>query len=204
MLLTTPLSAFKIVWGKWWGAYRRIILLSILPLATCLALNVRHGHFVYTALQTFLILGYGAGITSLGLALATWMPKLGRAIAVSVIAYLGVTIVWVMIIALLAGHDSFTEGLLIASPFYGTAITTDSITSQQFRQSWDLLGWDIAWILIYFGFSIVLFLITVLTFERCLGRVSQHSGLRTGWMPRRGDERPCESPGFANAGQPSL
>jgi hypothetical protein len=38
------------------------------------------------------MLSYGAAITSMGLALATWVPRLGRAIAINVVIFVLITI----------------------------------------------------------------------------------------------------------------
>ena len=40
------------------------------------------------------MLSYGAAITSVGLALATWVPRLGRAIAINVAIFVLITIGW--------------------------------------------------------------------------------------------------------------
>ena len=31
VLLTTPLSTVQIFWGKWWGSFRLVLLLTVLP-----------------------------------------------------------------------------------------------------------------------------------------------------------------------------
>ena len=42
-----------------------------------------------------LIVAYGAAITSLGLALATWMPRMGRAVGLTVGLYTSMLIGWI-------------------------------------------------------------------------------------------------------------
>ena len=53
------------------------------PAGRCstIALSFHTGHLWGVALMAALILAYGAAITSLGLALATWIPRMGRAAA---------------------------------------------------------------------------------------------------------------------------
>ena len=34
VLLTTPLSTGAIIWGKWWGSFRSVLVLAVLPVAT--------------------------------------------------------------------------------------------------------------------------------------------------------------------------
>lgn len=71
VLLTTPLPTFSIVWGKWWGAYRRVPLLAVLP-AVLVYWYARNEDIVRVPLlMAGLVLAYGAAVTSLGLALAT-------------------------------------------------------------------------------------------------------------------------------------
>ncbi len=69
----------SIVWGKWWGTFRSVPRLLILPSVLTYALSLHTGHVWGVALIAALILAYGAAITSLGLALATWMPRMSRA-----------------------------------------------------------------------------------------------------------------------------
>lgn len=84
VLLTTPLPTRSIVWGKWWGAYRRVPLLAILP-TVVLFWFVRSDYRIIGPLaMAGFILSLGAAITSLGLALATWIPRFGRAVGLCV------------------------------------------------------------------------------------------------------------------------
>ncbi len=86
VLLTTPLSTRTILWGKWLGSYRVVLGLAILPAmgsaivagtaspSRALSLVDR---IVAPGLVVDELLAYGAAITSMGLALATWTPRLG-------------------------------------------------------------------------------------------------------------------------------
>ena len=90
--MATPLSTRSIVWAKWRGAYRRVFSLAVLPaIVTAIGLNREH-RFVGVSMVLGLILAYGAAITSLGLALATWVRRMGRAVALSVGIYALVTV----------------------------------------------------------------------------------------------------------------
>src|SRR4029077_10708378 len=74
VLMATPLPSRAIVWGKWWGAFRAVPQLLVLPVVLATALSSHTGHYWGVALVAALILAYGAALTSLGLALATWIP----------------------------------------------------------------------------------------------------------------------------------
>ncbi len=84
VLLSTPMSTRSILAGKWWGSFRRVLSVAIWPAATSIVLAPRRRVLdAYLALLG-LVLAYGAAITSLGLALATWVSRLGRAVALCV------------------------------------------------------------------------------------------------------------------------
>ncbi len=84
VLLATPLSTRSIVLGKWWGAFRPVPRLAVLPGLIAFSAAAAHSYVlaavVYSVLTTALVLAYGAFFTSLGLAIATWQPRLGRAV----------------------------------------------------------------------------------------------------------------------------
>jgi hypothetical protein len=63
------------------------------------------------------ILSAGAAVASLGLAMATWCPRLGRAVGLTVSLYLLVTVGWCLVVtALTRGPDA--EKLMMGSPFF--------------------------------------------------------------------------------------
>jgi hypothetical protein len=119
VLLTTPLSTTSVVWAKWRGAYRKVPGLMVLPLFCSLLVAVnaegdissvvfppgatvpvtmvvdRIGFWHRLAAATVpsaLILAQGALLVSLGLALAVWLRKVGRAMTLSVVASLALAI----------------------------------------------------------------------------------------------------------------
>ena len=55
------------------------------------------------------MLSYGAAITSMGLALATWVPRLGRAIAINVVIFVLITIGWPLLLRIL--HLASASGM---------------------------------------------------------------------------------------------
>jgi hypothetical protein len=128
-----------------------------------------------------LISSYGAVIASLGLALATWVSRLGRAVALCVAAYVLFAIGWVMFSAVLFGSQESRLMIvsLIGSPYYGTAVATVLVSRDQFHSRDEeiaaIIG-AILWILINSGLAAILFAATLATFDRCLGRISETSG----------------------------
>ena len=90
VLLSTPMSTRSILAGKWWGSFRGVCSIVIWPAATAMFLADDRGTWVGYWLFLGLMLAYGAAITSLGLALATWVSRLGRAVALCVTAYVAV------------------------------------------------------------------------------------------------------------------
>ena len=87
IIMATPLATREIVRGKWWGTFALVPRLLIFPMWIVGGLALVSENWLAPLLMLGLILAYAAAITSLGLALATWVPRLGRAVAWSVTAY---------------------------------------------------------------------------------------------------------------------
>ena len=122
VLMTTPLPTHRIVLAKWWGAYRVVPALALLPMIGAIVIAVRapesvHGlrqppsapltaidRIAFAIFPVAFLLVQGAAVTSVGLALATWMRRLGRAVAVSVASYAFVAFAWIIILELRYPH----------------------------------------------------------------------------------------------------
>lgn len=185
VLMATPLSTRSIVWGKWRGAFRLVPRLLILPAILTFFLALRTGQVWGVALMLALILAHGAAITSLGLALATWTPRMGRAVGTTVGLYVMMCSAWVPLSFNIFGNGTGSNGAGVASgsPFFGVAyygslLGGDGATGDLSRQT----AWTIFWILAYGGIAFGLLLATIGTFNRCLGRVGERA-------PRRGSRR---------------
>ena len=168
VLMTTPLSTRSIVWAKWRGSYRRVFSLAVLPaIVTGMGLN-REDKFTGVSMVVGLILAYGAAITSLGLALATWVPRLGRAAALSVGVYALVTVGGFFLFYF---ADMVPGGIedecAMCSPFYGPVYPLE-----QGDLSHNLSGpvAALVWVAFYTFSAAILLLATLATFDRCLGR----------------------------------
>jgi ABC-type transport system involved in multi-copper enzyme maturation permease subunit len=173
VLLTTPLPTTTIVWGKWWGAFRTVPLLAVLPAVMTAAYAMLDRPAWEALVLVPLILAYGAAITSFGLAVATWVPRLGRAVACTVVSYVLVAVGFpLMVLALFNGDDILGPGLAEGSPFFGAMLLT--IRMQRFgRDQLDTVGyWGIFWTLAYLVAAAVLYFLTLLTFNQHMGRTA--------------------------------
>jgi ABC-type transport system involved in multi-copper enzyme maturation permease subunit len=179
VLLATPLSTRTIVLDKWWGALRGVPPLTALPVLITAALVTHTGFARGPLLIGGLVVAYGAAITSLGLALATWLPRMGRAIGLTAGLY-----VIVLIGAIPAGRlffgdgpDGAGAGFAAASPFWGVGFSsamfggTAGPQHHMRKQAAWLVFWIVAYGLVAFG----LLLATLKTFNRCLGRLDDAS-----------------------------
>ncbi len=193
VLLSTPMSTTSILAGKWWGTYRGVLRVVIWPAATALFVVLDHGYWGNYLVLLGLVLGYGAVITSLGLALATWVSRLGRAIALCVTAYIGFVIGMPLMLMLCLGDrmDAFTTALVLGDPPYGAAFLTLAASASGGSQivneltPWDYFRCGVTWIFVCIGVAASLFRITLATFDRCLGRIPDAAALRPSRKPRR-------------------
>jgi ABC-type transport system involved in multi-copper enzyme maturation permease subunit len=208
-VMTTPLPTWSIVWGKWWGTFRVVPILALgpgllgfvvaftphhprpggMPLGPSLGIGARGA----AALVIFLVvLAHGAFLTSLGLALATWVKRQGRAAALEVVAYVLMTIGWPILMLVLferAIDHSVLEGLVALSPVFAAADLAENLSFRNTAIVRMSLIFETFWLFLLSGWAIVLLLATWVTFDRRLGRVSEDPSewvrfagmLRTTW-----------------------
>jgi ABC-type transport system involved in multi-copper enzyme maturation permease subunit len=121
VLMSTPLSTRSIVLAKWWGAFRSVPWIAALPALGALFLALAAPEFPTGLLRgtrpgsdrlsdidragaavipLAFTLAQGAIVASLGLALATWFKRPGRAMAVSASAYVVASVGWVFLLEL--------------------------------------------------------------------------------------------------------
>ncbi len=192
VLVATPLSTTAILLGKWWGAFRLVPFLAIgpalmilalatarriapptrftgtmfLPYATNFSLGMRLGA---ASLFVATILTYGAAITSLGLALATWIKRQSRAIAASVSIFVLLAIGWPI---LAKGPARGADGLRDLSPIVSAIALGEGIMmgSDHLRSTiWWVGLWDVA----AAATAIGLCWLTARTFDDAFGRVPE-------------------------------
>jgi ABC-type transport system involved in multi-copper enzyme maturation permease subunit len=180
VLLATPLSTRSVVWGKWWGTFRLVPVLAVPPGLATVAVAWHHGHWSGVVLVVGLVVAYGAAMTSLGLALATWVPRLGRAVGLSVSAHVGVTVGWVVFIMILTPRAPGLTGPGLASfsPFLGVMLPTlEMQMASPLTSNWEeAMGWVAFWTLADSALAAILLKAVLMTFNRCLGRVDEGRG----------------------------
>ena len=184
VLLSTPMSTRSILAGKWWGSFRRVFGIVIWPAGTSLFLAYDRGYWVGFGLLLGLVLAYGAAITSLGLAAATWSRRLGRAIALCVTTYVVFAIVWPILVLLVAGQrsQSTITAMMMGDPPIGAVFGTMATSASSFpaggfvRQE-DLYFGMVLWIAAHVAVAGLLYLATLATFDRCLGRTPEDGTL---------------------------
>jgi ABC-type transport system involved in multi-copper enzyme maturation permease subunit len=210
VILATPLTTREIVWGKWWGTFAMVPRLAILPIWVATGAAMISDGGIGVILMIGLILAYAAAITSIGLALATWIPRLGRVIGATVLIYVLVAVGWPLLLDILPflpayralpltatiapyeGGSWDLDGLLVASPFFGVYATTEwaarlAIPSYSPWSSRAPLAhpfWPLFWIAFYSAVALVLNLATRRTFDRCLGRMPQRAEASDAITPR--------------------
>jgi ABC-type transport system involved in multi-copper enzyme maturation permease subunit len=197
ILLSTPLSTRSIVMAKWWGAYRTVLGLAIMPFFVAvflaaaspdvpvIASTVKWGRDLAPLTSTDRILAVvwimadflasGALIVTIGLFLATWISRVGRAVGASVVIFVVLGIGWPFASQLLMfplGMDSsMRQALPCLSPPFGTMTSLQMLTGITFDprgEIWLYLGIVILIKLAGAGFLLGL---TLWTFNRCLERV---------------------------------
>ena len=191
VLLATPLSTPSIVRGKWWGAFRRAPWLAFWPTLIALATlpsNPPGRVVAFVYLIPVLILAQGAALAGLGLALATWIPQTGRAATLTVVVLVVSIVGWPIVGSQMPVTSSSTNNqhlqtaVEMGSAFWNVGFTTNLIEQYRSQNGMPgpitdgaLLGL-VGWGLIYASAAAGLFVATLLTFERCLGRTSGRLG----------------------------
>jgi hypothetical protein len=123
-----------------------------------------------SALMFAMMLAYGAAVTSLGLALATWVRRFSVAVGLSVGVYVLLAAGSVLVLLAVGGYSDSLEGLASVSPWYGVGETTYHI-SESGGTPPEHVGWKLWWVFAYALAAIILAVATRLTFDRCMGRI---------------------------------
>src|SRR5207302_3174065 len=105
--------------------------LAALPVLVAGVDWLRNARWSGGLLLAVLIVGYGAAVTSFGLAVAVCIPRLGRALAVSVGGYVLIAVGWLFaMIATMNAAGELGRGLASASPLYGVGWLTAGLEFQ--------------------------------------------------------------------------
>ena len=182
VLLTTPLSTVKIYWAKWWGSFRIVVWLTVLPTIVAAGSDVRHilesgGFSQYTLtrirsngnpyflLMPLMIGCYGAGVVSMGLALAIWIKRSGRAMATSVLIYLLLTIGLLFLDVMLNSPQD--EFIALGSSLATAELTSECLEVGRENSIPKIMIWCIAYTIA----AALISLAACRSFDRCLGRM---------------------------------
>ncbi len=174
LLMTTMLSTREIVLGKWLGTFREVPLLAVLPAAVAFGFVYnRPERWIEVGRLILYVLCAGAAITSLGLAMAIWHERVGRAVAATVAVYVAFTIGWFFLALFVRGGGPGSEGLLLASPFMWMLVKTAMITEAIPTGVTDhFLVWEIIWPVALAITAVALLFSSLWNFDRKLGRAA--------------------------------
>ncbi len=191
LLAATALSTPTIVVGKWLGTLRHVAPLAIAPALMGLALatadkvpptippgvparyyaEASPGELLFGAgLLVATILVHGTLLASVGLALATWIARQGRAIAFSVGFAVMVGGGWPILVGVsrLFGPG---EGAMCLSPVMAVGDLGGTLATRfRYRHS---LVWTAFWDIECLVLALGLLWLTVRTFDGCFGRMSE-------------------------------
>ena len=183
IILCTPLSTHSILVGKWWGSFLKARHVLAWPALLAGILAAESGRWLSYLLLLGLITAYCAAITSLGLA-ASHLDQSARTCRCARL-YLHCILGWLDHANSSTGDTwSFNERFLVpmvmGSPLYGTIFATFAVAPGDFHLPGGVTGVVLAfgailWTTIYCGVAMLLFMSTLATFDRCLGRVSEVS-----------------------------
>src|SRR5262249_12553317 len=159
---------------KWWGAFRGVPPLTVLPVLIAAALATHTRFALGPVLIGGLIVAYGAAITSLGLAPATWLPRIGRALRLTARVYRVVRVAAIPVGMMFCGKgpNDAGAGCAAASPFWGVGFSSAVFggTGGPRHEIGGQAAWVVLWIVAYGLVAFGLLLATLKTFNRCLGR----------------------------------
>jgi ABC-type Na+ efflux pump permease subunit len=181
VLLSTPLSTRSLVLGKWLAHYRAVPWLALLPGIVAVAHALPSGRWPGVLLVVATILAQGAAVTSLGIALAIWVPRIDRALTLSAAVAVFLTVPWIpLMFVLCRGNKILGMGLASASPLFGIGLLTSEIAEAS-PATWGLrAGWAVSWVLVSSGISLALLGAALATFDSCLGRIRSAAAPRLG------------------------
>ena len=167
VLLATPLSTRQILLAKWRGAFRHLGRIFLLPMAVAIGVAWNDGVWQVVVWLGLFVVSAAAMWTSIGLALSTWIPRLGRAVALAVAIYALIGLAWPVLALTLFPMEG--PGLSAISTFYGCFDLTLAIYGWDYHPDW--VWWLFIWIAAQTLLSGGLLLAVLATFDSCLGRM---------------------------------
>ncbi len=194
ILAATALSTRAIVVGKWLGTFRLGVMIALGPGLIALAMATARSassfpispglppeyyledslwsriYGVIVVLAT--IIGHAALITSIGLALAVWIQRQSRAIALSVGLFVMILMAWPFF-SFVALNSSGMRGQGIASlsPVVACSSSLTFFRTRRHGYAGDILWWGTYWIVEIWVLATGLLWLTVRTIDGCFDRI---------------------------------
>jgi ABC-type transport system involved in multi-copper enzyme maturation permease subunit len=195
VLLATPLTAKAIVMGKWWGAFRAVPLVALLPFLSAVILAAGasllpqfpggvqipedpvYWRLLERAIVPVIVLGqvvlYGAFFVSVGVLLATRCRRPSRAVFATVVIYVMIAL-FVPAASesfLLSSNRTLAEGLGAVSPIGGPIVTLMSMfSSPYFSTTRQILPYALIWLFLTGIGAWTITWWTICRFDRWAGR----------------------------------
>ncbi|OJW21701.1 MAG: hypothetical protein BGO49_10140 [Planctomycetales bacterium 71-10] len=181
VLLTTPMPTTAIMAGKWWGTFRGVAPLLLLPALIAAGPCLRSWRWPHLAAYLGLIASYAALTTSAGLAIAVRAARQGRAVGLGVGLYAASCIGWPILTALSRQGD---HGLifLLGSPIAGAVMGSSAVIAAE-ASDWParaLIHCTI-WGALQFGVALLLFRLACESFDEKLGRAADPAERNVPW-----------------------
>jgi hypothetical protein len=144
------------------------------------------------------ILAHGAAITGLGLALAIWIRRQSRAIAMSVTLFVTIAVAWPMLARTMSGAASGPEtmGRMAWSPLYVIAAILEALAWPETNAARDLMMAAAVRAACVVVASLLVLCATIRTFDRCMARMPER-----GWPPRSPSRPPAPARGASVPGE---
>ena len=142
-----------------------------LPAVVALAYAATSGRWLGGLLAPAIVLAQGAAVTSVGIALATWVPRVDRALILSAAATVAVTVAWVPLAFFVFQGNQLSLGLASASPFLGVALITTEMARATPAEWQERVGWAVFWTIAFSVVAAGLLWAALASFDRCVGRI---------------------------------
>jgi len=188
ILLVTPVPTREIVRAKWRAAFELVPYVLAMPLLVALirvAAGLTRSWFRpavlwyardmnWTALMLVVAqpLAFAAMMVGLGLFLATFVKRFGRAVGIAVAAYVALAPGWMLLTRGEEPHEADTAPLIMLSPLTTVGIMTGQLDHNYLRHN--KLAEHGAWMAtgFYTCLAVFFYWITLLSFDRKMGRTS--------------------------------
>jgi hypothetical protein len=194
LLVATTLSTRAIVIGKWLGTFRLVAPMTIGLGLIALAMATAHSNSSLAfgpglppeyyrrislgtrcygaAVAIATILAHGALITSVGLALAVWIKRQSRAIALTVGWFILVTAAWPIVVSIvMSGDPNRGENLVALSPVAVCINLIPLLTQRTYAFMNGTLRSGTFWAVEVSGAALAILWLTIRTFDGCFDRI---------------------------------